>query len=87
MNIEGGCRAAENFVLTARNPLGDALMRPGRVVVDVVFDQDGAQIRLAEDKDAVKEFAARCTEEAFPDRVGRRRRLHLIQMIGTSVSR
>lgn len=49
LNIEVGC-AAGNFVLTAGNPLGDALMRPGRVVVDRVFDEDGAQMHLAEDK-------------------------------------
>jgi len=65
LNLEAGCCAAGNFVLTAGNPLGDALMRPGRVVVDLVFDQDGAQMHLAEDKNAVEELAAQCTEEAL----------------------
>ena len=69
MNIEVGCCAAGNFVLTAGNPLGDALMRPGRVVVDLVFDQDGAQMRLTEDQHAVEELAAQGTEQAFAGRV------------------
>jgi len=56
-------------VLTAGNPLGDALMRPGRVVVDLVFDQDRAQMRLAEDEHAPEELAAQGTEEAFAGRV------------------
>ena len=69
LNIGAGCRAAGNSALRAGNPLGDALMRPRRVVVDPVFDQDGAQMRLAEDQHAVEELAAQGTEEAFADRV------------------
>ena len=60
---------AGDFALTAGNPLGDALMRPGRVVVDLVLDQDGAQMRLTEDQHAVEELAAQGTEEAFAGRV------------------
>jgi hypothetical protein len=45
------------------------LMRPGRVVVDLVLDQDRAQMRLAEDQHAVEELAAQGTEEAFAGRV------------------
>ena len=38
--------------------LGDALVRPGGVVVSLVFGQDAAQMLLAEDQDAVEELAA-----------------------------
>ena len=34
--------------------LGDALVRPGRVVVRLVFSQDGAQVLLADDQHAVQ---------------------------------
>jgi hypothetical protein len=53
----------------AGSALGDALMRPGRVVVSLVLDQDGAQMRLTEDQHAVEELAAQGTEEAFAGRV------------------
>jgi hypothetical protein len=42
-DIEADCRDAGSFAVTAGNPLGDALMRSGRVVVDLILDQDGAQ--------------------------------------------
>jgi hypothetical protein len=69
LDIEIDCRDARNFALTAKNPLGDALMRPGRVVVDLVLDQDGAQMRFADDQHAVEELPAQGTEEAFAGRV------------------
>jgi hypothetical protein len=69
LDIEIDCPDARNFALTAGNPLGDALMRPGRVVVHLVLDQDRAQVRLTEDQHAVEELAAQGTEEAFADRV------------------
>jgi len=47
LDIEVDCCDAGNFALIAGNLLGNALMRPGRVVVDLVLDQDGAQMRLA----------------------------------------
>jgi len=37
LDIEVDCRDAENFAVTAGNLLGDALMRPGRVVGDLVL--------------------------------------------------
>jgi len=40
-----------------RDALADALMRPGGVVVLLVFGQDGSQVRFAEDEAAIKEFA------------------------------
>jgi hypothetical protein len=44
-------------------------MRPGRVVVDLVLGQDGAQVRLAENHHPVEELAAQRAEEAFAGRV------------------
>jgi hypothetical protein len=69
LDIEVDCCDAGNFALIAGNPLGDALMRPGRVVVGLVLDQDGAQMRLTEDQHAVEELAAQSTERAFACRV------------------
>ena len=73
-------------VFTAGDALGDTLVRPSRVVVHLVFGQDGAQMALPEDQHAVQELPAQGADEALADRVGRRRRLHPIQMIGTGVS-
>jgi hypothetical protein len=69
LDIEVDCCGAGSFALMAWNPLGDALMRPGRVVVELVLDQDGAQMRLTEDQHPVEELAAQGTEEAFAGRV------------------
>jgi hypothetical protein len=55
LGIEIHFSDAGNFAVTAGNPLGDALMRPPRVAVDLVLGQDGAQVRLAEDRHAVEE--------------------------------
>jgi len=48
--------------------LGDALVWPDRVVVDLVLAQDGAQVRRAEDQHAVEEFAAQGAGEASAGR-------------------
>src|SRR5690349_19648202 len=48
-------------------------MRPGRVVVRLVFGQDGAQVALAEDQHPVEELAAQGTYKAFADRIHARR--------------
>jgi len=69
VDIEVDCSDAGNIALIAGNPLGDALMRPARVVVDLVLDQDGAQVHLTGDQYAVEELAAQGTEEAFAGRV------------------
>jgi hypothetical protein len=64
LDIEVDCRDAGNLAVTVRNPLGHAPMRPGGVVVDLVLDQDGPQMRFTEDQHAVQELAAQGTEEA-----------------------
>ncbi len=45
LDIEVDCCDAGNVALTAGNPLGDALMRPARVVVGLVLVQDRRQSR------------------------------------------
>jgi hypothetical protein len=49
--------------------LGDALVRPGRVVVHLVLGQDGVQVCLAENQHAVEELAAQGADEPFAGRV------------------
>jgi hypothetical protein len=49
--------------------LGDALVRPGRVVVHLVSGQGGAQMSLAQDQHAVQELTAQGAGEAFAGRV------------------
>jgi hypothetical protein len=61
-------------------------VRPVLIVVDLVRAQDPPQMGLVPDEGAVQELAAASADPAFGDAVGRRRRLHPIQMIGTSVS-
>jgi hypothetical protein len=56
-------------VFAVGDALGDALVRPGRVVVHLVFGQHGAQMPLAEDQHAVPELAAQGADEALADRV------------------
>jgi len=46
-----------------------ALLRPGRVVVRLLFGRDDPQMLLAEDQHAVEEFAAQGADEAFAGRV------------------
>jgi len=45
------------------------LMRPGRVVVHLVFGQDGTQVCLVDNQHAVQELAAQGADEPFADRV------------------
>ena len=66
--------------------LGDALVRPGGVVVGLVLGQDGAQVRLTEDQHVVEELAAQGADEALAGRVAPHRQLHLIRSIGTDAS-
>ena len=66
--------------------LGDALVRPGRVVVRLVFGQDSAQMGLPEDQHAVQELPAQGADEALADRVAPHRQLHPVQAIGTDGS-
>jgi hypothetical protein len=69
LSIEVGWGVAQDFALTTGNPLVDALMRPGHVVVNLVFGQDGMQMRCAEDQHAVEDLATQSGEEAFAGRV------------------
>jgi magnesium chelatase family protein len=78
----GGARSVRFAVGDA---LGDALVRPGRVVVRLVLGQDGAQMPLAEDQHPVEEFPAQGADEALADRVAPHRQLHLIRVIGSDV--
>src|ERR1700749_4365201 len=57
------------IMLAVGNALGDALVRPGRVVVHLVLSQDGAQVALAEDQHAIEELPAQDADEALADRV------------------
>jgi hypothetical protein len=67
--VEVSCGAAKTVTFAVGDVLGDALVRPGRVVVRLVFGQDGAQMCLAKDQDPVKEFAAQGADQAFTGRV------------------
>ena len=67
--VEVGNRDAATVVFASGDALGDALVRPGRVVMRLVFGQDGAQVALAEDQDAVEELSAQGADEPLADRV------------------
>jgi hypothetical protein len=56
--VEVGNREVATVVFAVGNALGDALVRPGRVVVHPVFSQDSAQVGLPEDQHAVQELTA-----------------------------
>jgi hypothetical protein len=53
--------------------LVECLVRPMTVVVDHVLVQDGPEMDLADDKQAVKELSAEGTHDPFTDPVGSRR--------------
>ena len=55
------------------------------IVVVLVFGQEPAQMVLVPHESAVQELAAASTDRAFGDRVGSRRQLRLMAMIGTGV--
>jgi hypothetical protein len=78
--------AAGNGRFVVRGALGNALVRPGRVVVRLVFSQDRLQMSLADDQHAIQELATQGSEQALTDRVTPHRQLHLIRAIGTSAS-
>jgi hypothetical protein len=46
--VEVGNGEAATVVFAVGDALSDALVRPGRVVVHLVFGQDGAQMRLTQ---------------------------------------
>ena len=63
-----------------------AAMRAAPVVVGLALGQDRPQMPLAEDQHLVGDLGPGREHEPFCISVGRRRRLHPIQMIGTGVS-
>ena len=67
--VEVGNGEVAAVVFAVGDALGDALVRPGRVVVHLVFGQDGAQMALPEDQHAVQELPAQGADEALADRV------------------
>ncbi len=67
--VEVGNGDVATVVLAVGDTLGDALVRPSRVEVHLVFGQDGAQMALPEDQHAVQELAAQGANEALADRV------------------
>jgi hypothetical protein len=85
LDIEVDCCSAGSVTVTAGNSLGNALMRPGHTAVDLILDQDGAQVRLAEDQNAVEELAAQGADEAFTSRIGTHSQQHPVRMISTDV--
>jgi transposase len=56
-------------VVAVGDALTDALVRPGYVVVHLIFSQDCAQVCLAEDQHAIEEFPAQGADQALADRV------------------
>ena len=70
----------------SRRQLVQGAKWPGCVVVGQVFGQYLAQLMLVDNQHAVEQLAAQGSDHPFADGVGRRRRLHPIQMIGTGVS-
>jgi hypothetical protein len=59
--VDAGNGAVATVVFTVGYALGDALVWPGRVVMRLVFGQDGAQVALTEDQHAVEELSAQDT--------------------------
>jgi hypothetical protein len=64
--------------------LGQASVRTVGVIVIDILGQNMAQVALSGNKDPVSAFAANAPDPAFGDRVGSRRQLHPILMIGTA---
>ena len=83
--VEVGNDEAATVVFAVRDALGDALVRPSRVVMHLVFGQDGAQMRLTENQHAIEELAAQGTHKALADRVGPHRQRRPVQITGIDV--
>ena len=63
--VEVGSGEVATVVFTVGDALGDALVRPGHVVVHLVFGQDCAQMAIPEDQQAVEELTAQGADEAL----------------------
>ena len=57
--VKVGNGEVATVVFSVGDALGDALVRPGRVVVDLVFGQDCTQMALPEDQYPVQELPRR----------------------------
>ena len=71
--VEVGNGEVATVVFAVGDALGDALVRPGRVVMRLVLGQDGAEVALIEDQHAVEDLSAQGTDKALADRVHARR--------------
>jgi hypothetical protein len=71
--VEVGNGGVATVVFAVGDALGDALVRPGRVVMRLVLGQDGAQVALAEDQHAVEELSAQGTDKALAGCIHARR--------------
>ena len=69
--VDVGHGGADTVAFVVGNALRNALVRPGGVVVRLVFGQDGLQVLLAEDQDAVEELAAQGAIAARPAQCSR----------------
>ena len=61
--VEVGNGEVATVVFAVGGVLGDALVRPSRVVMRLVFGQDGAQVGLPEDQHAIQELTAQGADE------------------------
>jgi hypothetical protein len=68
-HVEVGHGDAGGVTICAGDMLIDALVWSGRVVMRLIFREDGAQVRLAEDQRPVEDLAAQRAYEALADRV------------------
>jgi hypothetical protein len=73
LSVDVGQGGAGSVRFLVGDALGDALVRPGGVVVHLVLGQDGAQMPLAENQYPVEDLAAQGTNEALAGRVHARR--------------
>src|SRR5271165_4075507 len=73
MVVNVGYCGGGSVAFVVGDALRDALVRPGSVVVRLVFGQDRLQMSLAGDQHAVQELAAQRADQAFADRVHARR--------------
>ena len=77
----------QGFRYHVMRQVGDPWRRPVRVGVIGVLAEDQPHLTFAGDQHPVQALAAGVGDPPLGNRVGRRRRLHPIQMIGTDVSR
>src|ERR1039457_4312986 len=69
LGAEVSCGDVGSVVFAVGDALGDALVRPGSVVVHLVLGQDCAQMRVADNQDPVQKLAAQGADEALAGRV------------------